>query len=532
MPKVLVADPIAPEGIEILRKVADVDVKIGLAKDELAAIIGDYDALAVRSETKVTGEIIAAADKLKIIGRAGVGVDNIDVEAATNRGILVVNSPDGNTFAAAELTVAMLLALARHIPQADGALRVGKWDRKKYMGSEVYGKTLGVIGLGKIGREVAKRLQSFEMKVIGYDPYLKPEQAEALGIQLVDLDTLYKESDYITVHVPKTKETTGMINAEKLALMKPTVRLINVARGGILDEAAVAEAAKAGRIGGAAIDVFSTEPAPADNPLLGIPNIITTPHLGASTEEAQVNVAIDIAEQIADVLAGKPARAAVNMPSVSAEMLVRLQPYLTLAEKIGSLHAQLTSSSISDVELIYAGDFENLPTVHLTRAVLKGLLDPILPGSVNYVNAPALAAARGIKITESHTPVTGEGQGCVLTVRKRGVKTATSNGEREICGTVFSKDNIRILYIDGYRVDIRPSGPMLITQHTDKPGIIGKVGTLLGDNGFNIAGMHVGRESEGQGAVMVLKLDAALPDSLMEQIRLIDGMETARLVQL
>ena len=347
MPKVLVSDPIAPEGIEILKKVAEVDVKTGLSKDELAAIIGDYDALAVRSETKVTADILAQAAKLKIIGRAGVGVDNIDVEAATNRGILVVNSPDGNTFAAAELTVAMLLALARHIPQADQGLRAGRWDRKKYMGSEVYGKTLGVIGLGKIGREVAKRLQSFEMRVIGYDPYLKPEQAEALGIKLADLDTLYQESDYITVHVPKTKETTGMINAEKLALMKPTVRLINVARGGIMDEAAVAEAAKAGRIGGAAIDVFSTEPAPADNPLLGIPNIITTPHLGASTEEAQVNVAIDIAEQIVDVLGGKPARAAVNMPSVSAEMLGRLQPYLTLAEKIGSLHAQLTSSSAS-----------------------------------------------------------------------------------------------------------------------------------------------------------------------------------------
>jgi len=527
MPKVLVADPIAPEGIEILKKVAEVDVKTGLPPGELAAIIGEYDALAVRSETKVTSEIIAKAEKLKIIGRAGVGVDNIDVEAATNRGILVVNSPEGNTMAAAELTVAMLLALARNIPQADQTLRGGKWDRKKYMGSEVYHKTLGVIGLGKIGREVAKRLQSFEMSVLGYDPYLKPDQAEALGVKLVDLDTLYKESDYITVHVPKTKETTGMINAEKLALMKPTVRLINVARGGILDEAAVAEAAKAGRIGGAAIDVFTTEPAPADNPLLGIPNIITTPHLGASTEEAQVNVAIDIAEQIVDVLEGRPARAAVNMPSVSAEMLVRLQPYLTLAEKIGSLHAQLTSTPITEVEVVYAGDFENLPTVHLTRAVLKGLLEPIVPESVNYVNAPTLAAARGIKITESRTPATGGGEGCVLTVRKK-----SASSEREICGTVFSKDNIRILYIDGYRVDIRPTGAMLVTQHTDRPGIIGKVGTLLGDNGINIAGMHVGRESEGQGAVMVLKLDAPLSDSLLEQIRQIDGMETARLVQL
>jgi len=528
MPKVLVSDPIAEEGIEILKQAAEVDVKIGLSKDELAAIIGGYDALAVRSETKVTGDIIAKAGKLKIIGRAGVGVDNIDVEAATNRGILVVNSPEGNTLAAAELTVAMLLALARNIPQADATMRAGRWDRKKFMGSEIYGKTLGVIGLGKIGREVVSRLQSFGMSVLGYDPYLKPEQADALGIKLVDLDTLYKESDYISVHTPKTKETTGMINAEKLALMKPTVRLINCARGGIIDEAALAEAAKAGRIGGAAIDVYTTEPVPADNPLLGIPNIITTPHLGASTEEAQVNVAIDIAEQIVEVLAGHPARAAVNMPSVSADMLGRLQPYLTLAEKIGSLHAQLTSSPISEVEVIYAGDFESLPTVHLTRAVLKGLLEPVVAESVNYVNAPAIAAGRGIKITESRTPSSGDTTGAVLTVKKRGGPGGT---EREISGVVLGKD-LRILTIDGYRVDVRPTGPMLVTQHTDRPGVIGKVGTLLGDNAINIAGMHVGRESEGTRAVMVLKLDAPTPDAILTQIRQIDGMETARLVQL
>ncbi len=526
MPKVLVADPIAEEGIEILKQAADVDVKIGLTKDELAAIIGEYDALAVRSETKVTGDIIAKAEKLKIIGRAGVGVDNIDVEAATNRGILVVNSPEGNTLAAAELTVAMLLALARNIPQADATMRAGRWDRKKFMGSEIYGKTLGVIGLGKIGREVVSRLQSFGMSVIGNDPYLKPEQADALGIKLVDLDTLYAQSDYISVHTPKTKETTGMINAEKLALMKPTVRLINCARGGIIDEAALAEAAKAGKIGGAAVDVYTTEPVPADNPLLGIPNIVTTPHLGASTEEAQVNVAIDIAEQIVEVLAGKPARAAVNMPSVSADMLGRLQPYLTLAEKIGSLHAQLTSSPISEVEVVYAGDFESLPTVHLTRAVLKGLLEPVVAESVNYVNAPAIAAGRGIKVTESRTSASGDATGATLTVKKRG-----GSAEREISGVVLGKD-LRILTIDGYRVDVRPTGPMLVTQHTDRPGVIGKVGTLLGDNAINIAGMHVGRESEGTRAVMVLKLDTPTPDPLLEQIRQIDGMETARLVQL
>ncbi len=528
MPKVLVSDPIAPEGIEILKQVADVDVKTGLSKEELAAIIGDYDALAVRSETKVTGDIIAKADKLKIIGRAGVGVDNIDVEAATARGILVVNSPEGNTLAAAELTVAMLLALARNIPQADEAMRAGRWDRKIYMGSEVYGKTLGVIGLGKIGREVVSRMQAFGMSVLGFDPYLKPEQADALGIKLVDLDTLYQESDYISVHTPKTKETTGMINAEKLAMMKPTVRLINCARGGIIDEAALAEAAKAGKIGGAAIDVYTTEPAPADNPLRNIPNIITTPHLGASTEEAQVNVAIDIAEQIVEVLAGKPARAAVNMPSVSADMLARLQPFLTLAEKIGSLHAQLTSSPISEVEVVYAGDFD-LPTVHLTRAVLKGLLEPVVAESVNYVNAPAIAAGRGIKITESRTPASGESTGATLTVRKRGGPGGT---EREISGVVLGKDNLRIATIDGYRVDVRPSGPMLVTQHTDRPGVIGKVGTLLGDSGINIAGMHVGRESEGSRAVMVLKLDTPTSDTLLAGIRQIDGMETARLVQL
>ncbi|MDQ2688160.1 MAG: phosphoglycerate dehydrogenase [Armatimonadota bacterium] len=527
MPKVLVSDPIAPEGIEILKKVADVDVKTGLSKEELAAIIGDYDALAVRSETKVTGDILAKAGKLKIIGRAGVGVDNIDVETATKRGILVVNSPEGNTLAAAELTVAMLLALARSIPQADQSLRGGKWDRKKFMGSEVYNKTLGVIGLGKIGREVAKRLQAFGMNVVGYDPYLKPEQAEAMGIKLADLDTLYKESDYITVHVPKTKETAGMINAEKIALMKPTVRLINVARGGIIDETALADAAKSGRIGGAAVDVFSVEPAAADNPLLGIPNIITTPHLGASTEEAQVNVAIDIAEQIADVLAGKPARSAVNMPSVAPDVLARIEPYLTLAEKIGSLHAQLTSSPIEEVEVLYAGDFEDLPTVHLTRAVLKGILEPILPESVNYVNAPTLAAARGIKVIESRTPADAD-HTCLLTVRKRSKSSA-----REICGTVFSPDNIRIVHIDGYRVDIRPTGPMLVTIHTDQPGIIGKVGTILGENAINIAGMHVGRESGvGSSAIMILKLDVPVPDSVLQQIVQIPGMESARPVLL
>ena len=524
MPKVLVSDPIAEEGIALLKDVADVDVKIGLTKEELSSIIGEYDALAVRSETKVTADILANAHNLKIIGRAGVGVDNIDVETATKRGILVVNSPDVNTIAAAELTVGMLLGLARNIPQADASLRGGAWKRSQFMGSEIYQKTLGVIGLGKIGREVAKRLQSFHMNVIGYDPYLSAEHASTLGIRLVDLDTLYAEADYITVHVPKTKETAGLIGEAQLAKMKPTVRLINCARGGIIDEAALAAAAKAGKIGGAAIDVYSVEPAPADNPLLGIPNIITTPHLGASTEEAQVNVAIDIAEQIADVLIGKPARAAVNMPSLPAEVLVRIQPYLTLAEKIGSLHTQLALGNISAVEIIYAGDFDGLPTLHITRAVLKGLLDPIIPESVNYVNAPGLALSRGIVVTESRTDG-NTSHNCLLTVRAH-----TNTGDREICGNVNNKTEPRIIHIDGYRVDIRPSGPMIVTEHTDRPGIIGKVGTLLGDNGVNIAGMHVGREGEGKSAVMVLKIDTPVSDAVLDKLQNLDGLETVRQV--
>jgi D-3-phosphoglycerate dehydrogenase len=526
MPKVLVSDPIAPEGIELMKKVADVDVKTGLPKEELVRIIGDYDALAVRSESKVTAEVIAAAGKLKIIGRAGVGVDNIDVEAATKRGILVVNSPEGNTIAAAELTVAMLLALARNIPQADASLRGGEWKRSKYVGSEVYKKTLGVIGLGKIGREVARRLRAFDMEILGFDPYLKQEQAKELGIELVSLNDLYKRSDYITVHVPKTKETAGMIGAEQLAMMKPTVRLINVARGGIFDEVAVAQAAREGRIAGAAVDVFSVEPVTADNPLLGIPNIVTTPHLGASTEEAQVNVSIDIAEQIVDVLSGKPARAAVNMPSVSADVLARIQPYLTLAEKIGSLHSQLADSQIGEVEVVYSGDFADMPTVHLTRAVLKGILDPIIPESVNFVNAPTLAASRGIKVTESRTPENPT-HSCLLSVRAK----APHYG-REICGTIFGRDDVRIVHIDGYRVDIKPRGSMLVTEHTDRPGIIGKVGTLLGDNKVNIAGMHVGRESAGRQALMVLMVDEPIAEDILRQIKQIDGMETARQVQL
>lgn len=525
-PKVLVSDPIAEEGIAILRNAFDVDVKTGLPKDELISIIGEYDALAVRSETKVTADVLDAAKNLKIIGRAGVGVDNIDVAKATERGVVVVNSPEGNTIAAAELTVAMLLALARNIPQADGALRGGEWKRSKYMGVEVYKKTVGVIGLGKIGREVARRLQAFDMNVLAYDPYLTEETGAQLGIRVVDLETIYKESDYITLHVPKTKDTTGMIGAEQIAKMKPTVRLINVARGGLIDEAALAAALKENRIAGAAVDVYTTEPAPADNPLLGLPNIVHTPHLGASTEEAQVNVAIDIAEQIVDVLQGRPARAAVNMPSLGADVLARIHPFLFLSEKIGALHSQLDRGRINKVEVVFSGDFADLPTVHLTRAVLKGLLDPLIPDSVNYVNAPTLAQQRDIQVIETKRALSDD-HSCLLTVR-----TFTDAEDREICGTVFGRGETRIVHIDGYRVDIEPTGNMIVTEHTDRPGIIGRIGTLLGDHKINIAGMHVGRESAGRAALMVLLVDEKVPEPILAQIAAFDGIDRVHQVQL
>jgi D-3-phosphoglycerate dehydrogenase len=524
--KVLVSDPIAAEGIEILKKAADVDVKTGLTKEELIAIIGEYDGLAVRSETKVTADVLAAATKLKIIGRAGVGVDNIDVAKATEKGILVVNSPEGNTIAAAELTVALLLALARNIPQADSSLRGGEWKRAKYTGIEIYKKTLGVIGFGKIGREVAKRLQSFDMNVIAYDPYLTADVAEQLGVKQVDLDTIYTESDFITLHIPKTKETTGLIGAAQLAKMKSDVRIVNVARGGLIDETALFNALSAGKIGGAAIDVYSVEPASPDNPLLKLPNVVHTPHLGASTEEAQVKVAVDIAEQIVDVIAGKPARSAVNLPSIAADVLVKIQPYLTLAEKIGSLHAQISRGTITNVEIVYSGDFDQFPTVHITRALLKGLLNPILQESVNFVNAPGLAARLGIKIVESRKPLS-DAHSCSLTATVTGTK-----GVREVCGMVYGRNEVRIVHVDGYRVNIDPRGPAIITEHTDQPGVIGKVGTLLGNAGVNIAGMHVGREAAGAKALMILRIDEAVTDALLQELRTIDGLESAIQVEL
>ncbi len=527
MPKVLVSDPIAKEGIDLLQKHFDVDVKIGLEKDQLIAIIGDYDALAVRSETKVTADVLEAAKKLKIIGRAGVGVDNIDVPVATQKGILVVNSPSGNTLAAAELTMALILSLARNIPQGHAMLRAGEWKaaRKQLVGNELYGKTLGVFGLGKIGTAVAKRCQSFEMTVIGHDPFVSEEYAQKLGIELVDFETLLKRSDFITLHVPATKDTKGSIGADEIAKMKDGVRIINVARGGIVDEEAVAAAVEAGKVAGIAFDVYSTEPPAPDNPLLKLDKAITTPHLGASTEEAQINVAVDVAEQMVDVLGGKPARSAVNMPAMSTETLSAVGPFMTLGERMGAMAAQLNEGAVNAIEIMYCGDLSNMETRPVTRSVLRGLLQPILTESVNLVNAPVIAESRGIRITESKSGAPEDYANLLV------VKVKTDKGEMMIEGTLFGNKEARIARIDGYQVDIVPEGAMLVTTHIDKPGIIGRVGTLLGNHNVNIAGMHVGRAGIHKNAVMVLNVDDAIADDVMKEIRALDGIETAKLVQ-
>lgn len=524
MPKVLVADKLSSEGVDILKRSAEVDVKTGLPKEDLIACIGDYDALVVRSATKVTADVLAAAKNLKIIGRAGVGVDNIDVPAATQRGIVVVNSPEGNTIAAAELAMALLLALSRNIATADASMKRGEWERSKYLGVEVYNKTLGIIGLGKIGREVAKRAQSFGMPTIGYDPFLAEDVAGKVGVKLVELDQLLRESDYISLHLPKNKETEGLINTSQFAKMKDGVRIINVARGGIIDEAALAEALKSGKVAGAAVDVYSSEPPAADNPLLCAVNIVTTPHLGASTEEAQRKVAVDVAEQIGDYFNGKPARAAVNMPAISAEVLARISPYLTLAERIGALITQTVDGKINGIDVSYCGELANEETGPITRAVLAGILRPMMSETVNYVNAIINAESRGIRVTESRSPAPGDFTSLLC------VTASTNKGEKEITGTLFGKNDIRIVRIDGYRIDLVPEGTMLVSAHIDKPGIIGHVGTMLGAAGVNIAAMHVGREKPGSQAIMVLSVDGAIPAAAMKQIAQVDGIRSVKQV--
>ncbi len=527
MPKVLVSDPIDQAGIDILSQVAQVDVNTGLSAEELVRIIPDYDALMIRSGTQVTKEIIEAGNLLKIIGRAGVGVDNVDVPAATRKGIVVVNSPEANTIAAAEHAIAMMLSMSRHIPEANASVKSGKWERNRFIGVEVYKKTLGIVGLGKIGSHFAAAAKAMGMKLLAYDPFISAERAEQLGCRLVELELLMCESDYITLHIPKTPETKHLINAEVLSKMKPTARIINCARGGIIDEAALAEAIKSGKIAGAAIDVYENEPLQADSPLLTVgQNIVLTPHLGASTAEAQVNVAIDVAEQIRDVLLGLPARSAVNIPGIYPDSIEKLKPYLQLAETLGNLVSQLAGGRVDYLNVQLQGELATNQGQPVVVAALKGLLSQALRERVNYVNASIEAKERGIRVIETRDASIRDYTGS-LRLNAKGTL-----GEHTVTGAVLGDSEIRITSVDDFPVNVAPTHHMLFTLHRDMPGIIGRIGSQLGSFNVNIASMQVGRKIVRGDAVMVLSLDDPLPEGILAEIIKVPGIRDAYTVNL
>ncbi len=521
--KVLVSDPIAEQGIEILKNEVDVDIATGLEPSELIKRIGNYEALIVRSETQVTKDVINAGKKLKIIGRAGVGVDNIDVNAATERGIIVVNAPEGNTISAAEHTIAMMMAMSRNIPQANASLKSRKWDRKKFMGVEVRGKTLGVVGLGRIGSEVAKRALGMEMIILAYDPFISAERAKDLGVELTTVEDIVRRADYITVHTPLTKETKDLISTKEFAIMRKGARLINCARGGIINEEALAKAVRDGIVGGAAIDVFTKEP-PFENPLLELERVILTPHLGASTEEAQINVAVTVAEQIVNALKGQPVKNAINMPYVKAEVMQIIEPYFPLAEKMGKLGTQFIGN-YEKVEISYCGEIADHNVAPVTLAVLKGLLEPMIGAGVNYVNAPTIAKERKLKVVESKSKTV------VGYPSQISIKLTRKGEERIISGTVIGKEP-RIVQIDEYLIDIIPSGFMIVTRIEDRPNIIGPCCMILGKNDINIAGMQVGRIKAGGEAIMVLNIDSEVDSGILDEIKAVDGIIDAKLVVL
>ena len=526
MPKVLVSDPIDQTGLDILSQVATVDVKTKLPLEELISIIPEYDALMIRSGTKVTQAVIEAADKLQIIGRAGVGVDNVDVQAATRKGIVVVNSPEGNTIAAAEHALAMMLSMSRFIPAANQSVKSGGWDRKSFTGVEVYKKTLGVVGLGKIGSHVATVARAMGMNLLAFDPFISSDRAEELGCRLVEMDFLLQESDYITLHIPKTKETAHLINAESLRKMKPTARIVNCARGGIIDEDALAEALEAGVIAGAALDVYEEEPL-GESKLRSIDkSLVMTPHLGASTAEAQVNVAIDVAEQIRDVLLGLPARSAVNIPGLRPDVLEKLRPYLNLAETLGNFVGQLAGGRIEELQIKLQGELAQNDTKPIVIAALKGLLSNALQERVNYVNASIEAKERGIRVVETKDTTAQDYTGSLYLSAKG------SLGEHSVTGVLLGGSEVRIIDMDNFPINVPPTKYMLFTLHRDMPGIIGKIGSLLGSFNVNIASMQVGRKIVRGDAVMVLSIDDPLPEGIISEIKKEPGIRDAYTVAL
>jgi len=522
-PRVLISDALSPAAVQIFKdRGLDVDFQpnLGKDKDKLAAAIDGFDGLAIRSATKVTAKLLERAKRLKVIGRAGIGVDNVDIPAATARGIIVMNTPFGNSITTAEHAITLMLSLARQIPEADLSTRAGKWEKNKFLGVEIFGKTLGIIGCGNIGSIVADRAIGLKMKVIAYDPFLSAERALKLGVEKVELDELWRRADFITLHTPLTDKTRNIINVETLALTKKGVRLINCARGELVDENALYEALKSGRVAGAAIDVFREEPPPA-MPLFTLPNVVCTPHLGAATMEAQENVALQVAEQMSDYLLRGAITNAVNFPSISAEEAPKLKPFVALAEKLGSFAGQLTETGIGKVQISYEGAVADMNTKALTSAAVAGLLRPMLQ-DVNVVSAPIVAKDRGIVVEETRREAEGDYDSLIT------VTVTADRQTRHVSGTVFADGRPRIVNIKGIRMDAEFGPSMIYITNLDKPGFIGKFSSTLGDAGINIATFHVGREAPGGNAIALIEIDGTLPPEVLAKVRALPQVQQAK----
>ena len=528
--KVFVADDVSDSGLEPLRSAGfTVEKQTGLSGPALVQALAGCEGLIVRSETKVTAELMSSANTLRVIGRAGVGVDNIDVPAATIRGIVVMNAPDGNTITTAEHTIALLISLARSLPQANSSLKAARWERKKFIGVELQGKTLGIIGLGRIGRVVASRARALGMQIVAYDPFIAPEQARDLEIELAPLDEVYSRADFLTVHTPLTAETRGLIDREVFAKMKKGARVINCARGGLIDEAALVEAIADGTVAGAALDVFSQEPPPADHPLLKLDQVIVTPHLGASTTEAQEGVAFTVAEQMRDFLSTGALRGAVNVPALGVKELSLLQPYVVLAESLGRFQAQLVDGAVSEVRLEFAGEIVDVDATPVTRAFLAGLLRDV-SARVNVVNAFLIADERGIKVTTTYVRQSGDMAPAIRT------EISTGQTTRTLAGTLFGygaqRREGRITEIDGFYLEATPQGHMLVTRNRDVPGVIGQVGTILGERGVNISRFHLGRRERGGEAMALIEIDAPASRETLQSLRELEQVLSAQPIEL
>jgi D-3-phosphoglycerate dehydrogenase len=525
-PRVLISDALSLAAVAIFKDrglEVDFQPNLGKDKDKLAATIDGFDGLAIRSATKVTGKLLDQAKHLKVIGRAGIGVDNVDIPAATARGIIVMNTPFGNSITTAEHAISLMLALARQIPEADSSTRAGRWEKNKFLGVEIFGKTLGIIGCGNVGSIVADRALGLKMKVIAYDPFLSAERAVNLGVEKVELDELWRRADFITLHTPLTEKTSNLLNAQTLAQMKRGVRLINCARGELVEEAALAEALKSGQVAGAALDVFREEPA-TQSVLFGLPNVVCTPHLGASTMEAQENVALQIAEQMADYLLRGAISNAVNFPSISAEEAPKLKPFIALAEKLGSFAGQLTESGIKQVRLTFEGVVAQMNTKALTSAALAGLLRPMLQ-DVNVVSAPIMAKDRGIVVEDTRRDSEGDYDSLVT------LAVVTDRQTRSVSGTVFADGRPRIVDIKGIRMDAEFAPSMLYVTNKDKPGFVGRFATLLAEAGINIATFHLGRESAGGSAIALVEIDGSISAEVLAKVRQIQNVQQVKPLQ-